>query len=132
MRHYSVAQNPLELGFFGAEAAAEQGYGWQYTYLFFRNQDEAERFGIGDDVHGLAGRLDRRTRRARMATGTWRANGGSRRADRAGGCEGYEELGAELGIRTAPGSDRQRPGRHPHLAGRPELAQIEAAIEAVR
>ena len=49
LRHYSVAENPLELGFFGAEAAAEQGYGWQYTYLFFRNQDEAERFGVDDD-----------------------------------------------------------------------------------
>ena len=41
MRHYSVAQTKLELGFFAAEAAAQQGYGWQYTYLFFRNQDEA-------------------------------------------------------------------------------------------
>ena len=41
-RHYSNSENPIELGFYGAEAAAEQGYGWQYTYLFFRNQDEAE------------------------------------------------------------------------------------------
>ena len=58
LRHYSVAQNPLELGFFGAEAAAEQGYGWQYTYLFFRNQDEAERFGVGDELmDSLAGSI---------------------------------------------------------------------------
>ena len=49
MRHYSVAENPLELGFFGAEAAAQQGYGWQYTYLFFLNQAEAERFGIDNE-----------------------------------------------------------------------------------
>ena len=56
--HYSVAQNPLELGFFGAEAAAEQGYGWQYTYLFFRNQDEAERFGVGEEfMDSLAGAI---------------------------------------------------------------------------
>src|SRR5215475_5242531 len=33
-RHYSNAENTEELGFYGAEAAAEQGYGWQYTYLF--------------------------------------------------------------------------------------------------
>src|SRR3954447_22284266 len=58
IRHYSVAENPLELGFFGAEAAAEQGYGWQYTYLFFRNQDEAERFGVGEEFMGsLAGAI---------------------------------------------------------------------------
>ena len=56
------AQNPHELGFYGAEAAAQQGYGWQYTYLFFRNQNEAERFGIGQDYLTSVGRLDRRTR----------------------------------------------------------------------
>ena len=48
-RHYSNSENPEQLGFYGAEAAAEQGYGWQYTYLFFRNQDEAERFGVDQD-----------------------------------------------------------------------------------
>ena len=40
-RHYSNSENDEELGFYGAEAAAEQGYGWQYIYLFFRNQNEA-------------------------------------------------------------------------------------------
>jgi protein-disulfide isomerase len=62
LRHYSVAENPLELGFFGAEAAAQQGYGWQYAYLFFRNQDEAERLGIDEDfmasLAGSIGELD--------------------------------------------------------------------------
>ena len=48
-RHYSNSESPQELGFYGAEAAAQQGYGWQYTYLFFRNQDEAEKFGIDQD-----------------------------------------------------------------------------------
>ncbi|HWO48123.1 MAG TPA: thioredoxin domain-containing protein, partial [Solirubrobacterales bacterium] len=48
-RHYSNSINPEQLGFYGAEAAADQGYGWPYIYLFFRNQDEAERFGIDDD-----------------------------------------------------------------------------------
>src|SRR6185295_2167131 len=48
-RHYSVSESPQELGFYGAEAAAAQGYGWQYTYLFFRNQDEAKRFGIDNE-----------------------------------------------------------------------------------
>ena len=53
-----------ELGFYGAEAAAEQGYGWQYTYLFFRNQDEAERFGIDEDfLDSLAGAIEELERR---------------------------------------------------------------------
>ena len=72
LRHYSVAENPLELGFFGAEAAAQQGYGWQYTYLFFRNQEEAERLGRRRRLPGLDRGLDRRTRRARMAANTWK------------------------------------------------------------
>src|SRR3954464_4876190 len=43
-RHYSNAETPQELGFYGAEAAADQGYGWQYIYLFLRAQEEANRF----------------------------------------------------------------------------------------
>src|SRR3954452_16160167 len=43
-RHYSNAETAQELGFYGAEAAAEQGYGWQYLYLFFHSQEEAKRF----------------------------------------------------------------------------------------
>src|SRR5436305_1989969 len=48
LRHYSVSESPEELGFFGAEAAARQGYGWQYTYLFFQNQDEARRLSVDE------------------------------------------------------------------------------------
>ena len=50
-RHYSNSERPEQLGFFGAEAAAEQGYGWQYIYLFFRGQDEAERVGVDQVRH---------------------------------------------------------------------------------
>src|SRR5829696_3142393 len=57
-RHYPNSINPKQLGFYGAEAAAEQNYGWQYTYLFFRNQDEAERFRVGEKLMGsLAGAI---------------------------------------------------------------------------
>ena len=58
-RHYSNSENVEQLGFFGAEAAAEQGYGWQYTYLFFRNQDEAEHFGVDQDfLDSIAGGIE--------------------------------------------------------------------------
>ena len=60
MRHYSNSrERPHELGFFGAEARPSQGYGWQYIYLFFRNQDEAERFGIDEDyLDTIAGGIE--------------------------------------------------------------------------
>ncbi len=117
MRHYSVAENPLELGFFGAEAAAQQGYGWQYTYLFFRNQDEARRFGVDNEfmasIAGSIGELDvpewqeylDRTRRLR---GRDREEAGSRR-----------RTGDEPRHPHRHRDDRQRPARHPHPAGRP-------------
>ncbi len=130
MRHYSVAENPLELGFFGAEAAAAQGYGWQYTYLFFRNQDEAERFGIGDEfmasLAGSVGELDlpaweQLLDREREADGPV-----ARRL------ESYDRLGAELGIRAGQAAIVNGPSGTRTLQDGPSLAQIEAAIEAVR
>ncbi len=130
MRHYSVARNPLELGFFGAEAAAEQGYGWHYTYLFFRNQAEAERFGVGDEfIESLAGSI------GELEVAEWREY-----RDRESGddgeitarLEGYEELGAELGIRAEPAAVVSGPRGTRTLQDAPGLARIEAAIEAVR
>jgi protein-disulfide isomerase len=130
LRHYSVAENPLELGFFGAEAAAQQGYGWQYTYLFFRNQAEAERFGIGDELMAsLAGSI------GELNVPEWQhyldSQGG------AGGAietmlEGYEELGRQLGIRAGQAMIVSGPEGTRTLQDGPALRQIERAIEAVR
>lgn len=129
MRHYSVAENPLELGFFGAEAAAEQGYGWQYAYLFFRNQDEAERFGIDDEfmasLAASVGELD---------VAEWKqvldreSETDSPAAQR---LEGYDRLGADLGIRTRQAAIVSGPAGTRTLQDGPTRAQIEAAIEAV-
>ena len=130
MRHYSVARNPLELGFFGAEAAAEQGYGWQYTYLFFRNQDEAERFGVGDELmSSLAGSI------GELDVPAWEqlleAQSGSD-GPIAARLEGYDQLGADLGIRTGQAMILSGPGGTETLQDGPTLRQIEAAIESVR
>jgi len=129
LRHYSVAENPLELGFFGAEAAAEQGYGWQYTYLFFRNQAEAERFGIDDDfLESLAGSI------GELDVPVWREYlddaGGSEGAI-APRLEGYEELGRNLGIRAQLAMIVSGPRGTRILQDGPSLASIERAIDAV-
>jgi protein-disulfide isomerase len=130
MRHYSIAENPLELGFFGAEAAAQQGYGWQYTYLFFRNQDEARRFGIDNEfmasIAGSIGELD---------VPEWQRyldqNGGSDGAI-AQKLEADEELGTNLGIRARQAMIVNGPRGTRTLQDGPTLNQIERAIEAVR
>jgi protein-disulfide isomerase len=130
LRHYSVARNALELGFFAAEAAAQQGYGWQYTYLFFHNQDEAERFGIDEEfLETLAGSI------GELDVGEWHRY----LEDESGPdgaitstLEGYEELGTELGIRARPAAIVNGPRGTRILQDDPSLGQIERAIEAVR
>lgn len=129
-RHYSVAQNPQELGFYGAEAAADQGYGWQYTYLFFRNQDEAERFGIDDEyLATIAGGI------ADIEPQEWLET--KEAGEGADGAitkrlEEYEELGSDLGIRVRQAAIVTGPNGTRALQDGPTLARIERAIEAVQ
>jgi len=128
-RHYSVSERPQELGFYGAEAAAQQGYGWQYTYLFFRNQNEAERFGIDQDyLDSVAGGIEELNEPEWL--GYLEENGGSD-GEIAKQLESYDELGRELGIRTRQAAIVSGPGGTRTLQDGPSLAQIEAAIEAV-
>jgi len=128
-RHYSNSVNPKQLGFYGAEAAAEQNYGWQYTYLFFRNQDEAERFGVNQDyLASVAGGVEE------LDPKEWEEDLEERGL--AGGpiekrLESQEELGRELKIRTGQGMIVSGPGGTVTLQDGPSLAEVEAAIEEV-
>jgi hypothetical protein len=129
-RHYSVSQSPQELGFYGAEAAAQQGYGWQYTYLFFRNQDEAKRFGIDHNfLDSIAGGVED------LNEPQWQSyldhNGGS------GGAiskqlDSYDKLGTGLNIRTRQAAIVTGPNGTRTLQDGPTLSQIEQAIRAVQ
>ena len=129
-RHYSVSESPQELGFYGAEAAAAQGYGWQYTYLFFRNQDEAKRFGIDQRfLDSVAGGIEE------LNEPEWLSyldeNGGSDGPiDKR--LAGYDELGTKLGIRTRQAAIVSGPHGVRTLQDGPSLAAIETAIEAVQ
>jgi protein-disulfide isomerase len=128
-RHYSNAESPEELGFYGAEAAAEQGYGWQYTYLFFRNQDEADKFGV--DQHYLetvAGSIEE------LNYPEWKEDlekNGQSDGPIDKRLEGYEELGQDLSIRTGQALILSGPSGSETLQDSPSLAEIEAAIKQV-
>ena len=129
-RHYSNSENVEQLGFFGAEAAADQGYGWQYTYLFFRNQDEAGHFGVDQDfLDSIAGGVEE------LNAPEWEAdledNGGSGGAI-AKRLAGYEELGSDLGIRVRQAAIVNGPNGTRTLQDGPKLGQIERAIEEVQ
>jgi protein-disulfide isomerase len=129
-RHYSNSENVEQLGFFGAEAAAEQGYGWQYTYLFFRNQEEAGHFGVDQEfLDSIAGGIEE------LDYPKWKddleKNGGPDGAisER---LAGYEELGSDLGIRVRQAAIVTGPSGTQTLQDGPKLSQIERAIEEVR
>ncbi len=129
-RHYSVSESPQELGFYGAEAAAQQGYGWQYTYLFFRNQDEAKRFGIDQDfLDSVAGGVEE------LNEPEWLSY--LEEDGRSGGpidrrLESYDALGTQLGIRTRQAMIVSGPHGARTLQDGPALGEVEAAIEAVQ
>lgn len=129
-RHYSNGENPTELGFYGAEAAAEQGYGWQYAYLFFVNQKEAERFGIDQDfLDSIAGGVEE------LNAPEWEAaleEDGQSDSPIAKRLQGYEELGSDLGIRTGQAAIVSGPTGTKTLQDGPKLGEIERAIEEVQ
>ena len=128
-RHYSNSINPEQLGFYGAEAAAEQNYGWNYIYLFFRNQDEAERFGVDQEyLASVAGAVEE------LELEEWNQalEGGGGPGDSIDErLKGYEELGRELKIRTGQGMIVSGPSGTVTLQEGPSLEEVEAAIAEV-
>lgn len=129
-RHYSNSISPKQLGFYGAEAAAEQNYGWQYAYLFFRNQDEAERFGVDQDyLASVAGGVEHLDQREWEDDLERKGLSGGPIEER---LEAQEELGRELKIRTGQAMIVTGPGGTRTLQEGPSLAEVERAIEAVR
>ena len=129
-RHYSFSPATEELGFFGAEAAADQDYAWPYVYLFFRNQDEATRVGIDENfltaVAGSIPELDVPAWRDYLAAES--GSGGEIRTRLAR----YEELASQLGIRGQPAAIVSGPNGTRTLQDTPSRAAIRAAIDALR
>jgi len=131
-RHYSNAETAQELGFYGAEAAAEQGYGWQYIYLFFRSQEEAKRFrttklfeNFENSIAGGVEELEieewnQAVEEAKVSDSVIQKR-----------LEGYEELGRQLGIRYGQGMIVNGPKGTKTLQEGPTLAEVKKAIAAV-
>lgn len=128
-RHYSNSINAKQLGFYGAEAAAEQNYGWQYTYLFFRNQEEAERFGVDQDyLASVAGGVEELDLREWEDDLEGKGLSGGPIEER---LEAQEELGRDLKIRSGQAMIVTGPSGTRTLQEGPSLREVERAIEAV-
>jgi protein-disulfide isomerase len=128
-RHYGFGPNPVELGFVAAEAAAEQGYGWQYVYLFFANQAEAERVGIGTDfleaIAASIGDLDLEEWSVDFERGREPGSAITEKLVR------RDEVARDLGLRAAPSAIVTGPKGTDVLQDFPGLEEIRAAVERV-
>jgi protein-disulfide isomerase len=138
-RHYSNSENEIEYGFYGTEAAAAQGYGWQYAFLFYVNQDEADRFGITAEenrrsglsqnfLDSLAGGVEE------LDAHEWEEDfdqGREPDSPMTRSLESQEELGSKLGIRYGLAFVIEGPHGNETLQENPSLAEVERAIAAV-
>jgi len=131
-RHYSNSESPQELGFYGAEAAAEQGYGWQFIYLFFRTQEEAKRFtserSFENFEKSIAGGVEE------LEIEEWESDLEKSKVDGSPikkRLETSEELGRNLGIRVGQGMVLSGPNGTRTLQEGPRLTAVERAIAEV-
>jgi protein-disulfide isomerase len=138
-RHYSNSENEIEYGFYGTEAAAEQGYGWQYAYLFYVNQEEADRFGVTEAENRRAGLKE--TFLDSLAGGVeeledneWEEafdQGREPESPMTASLEAQQELGSKLGIRFGLAMVIEGPHGNETLQENPTLKEVERAIEKV-
>jgi protein-disulfide isomerase len=138
-RHYSNSENEIEYGFYGTEAAAQQGNGWEYAYLFFVNQKEADNFGVSeaenrrsglrqnflDSVAGGVEEIEQEEWEEAFKEG--KESGSAIEAS----LQAQEELGEKLGIRYGVAWIIEGPNGSKTLQENPSLAAIERAIESV-
>ena len=138
-RHYSNSENEIEYGFYGTEAAAEQGSGWEYAFLFFVNQDEADRVGVSEAenrrsglrenfMESLAGGVEE------LETEEWVKDfeeGKEKGSAMEKSLLAQEELGSKLGIRYGIAMIVNGPGGNVTLQENPTLPEVEAAIKKV-
>jgi protein-disulfide isomerase len=128
-RNYSFSERAVQEGFIAAEAAGEQGYLWQFVYLLFRNQDQAQRFGVTDNllesIANSIGELDVPEWKDDFATGGGEGGAITKRL------EAQDETARGLGLRAEPSAIVTGPRGTRTLQDTPTLAGIEQAIKAV-
>lgn len=129
-RNRSLTRNATELSFFAIEAAQEQGYGWQYAYLMFRNQEEAEAGGLDEEfLQSLAEGIPR------LEVEEWKT-------DFEAGLESgsqteqdlidQDKLAIDLKIRDQPAAVVTGPGGTEIVQDAPDLETLQQAIDSVR
>jgi hypothetical protein len=122
-RNRSLTRNATELSFYGIEAAQEQGYGWQFAYLMFKNQDLAKKKGLDEDfLTHLAETIEN------MDIDEWKQDfeeGNQPDSAMNADLQAQDQLAINLKI-------RDKPAVVVNVQDAPDLAEIQAAISEVQ
>jgi hypothetical protein len=129
-RNRSLTRNATELSFYGIEAAQEQGYGWQFAYLMFKNQDLAKKKGLDEDfLTHLAETIEN------MDIDEWKQDfeeGNQPDSAMNADLQAQDQLAINLKIRDKPAVVVNGPGGTVTVQDAPDLAEIQAAISEVQ
>jgi protein-disulfide isomerase len=131
-RHYSFSVRPVQEGFIAAEAAAEQEYLWQFVYLFFSSQAEAERVGpqgLDEFLQALASSIDE------LEPEQWEIDfeeGGGADGEYTRRIEEQDQIARDLKLRDEPSAIVSGPGGTEILQDSPGLDRILEAVEEVQ
>ncbi len=129
-RNRSLTRNATQLSFYGIEAAMKQNYGWQYAFLMFRNQELAKQVGLDEEfLTNLAESIEY------LELPQWKEDleaglepGSSMNAD----LQAQDQIAIDLEIRGEPAIVVNGPRGTEIVQDAPDLAEIEAAIDAVK
>lgn len=128
-RNRSLTRNATELSFYGIEAAAKQGYAWQFAYLMFRNQEAAKEQRLDDDfLTRLAESIEY------MDLEEWKADyseGKEEGSQMNAELQAQDEIAIGLKIRDKPAATVNGPGGTITVQDAPDLAQLQAAMGEV-
>ncbi len=128
-RNYSFSRNAIQEGFIAAEAAAEQGYLWQYAYIFFASQSEAKRLGIDlDYLSAIAVSI------SEMDIVQWKKDfeeGGAPDGPITESLKRQDEIALNLGLRAQPSVIVTGPKKTVTVQDSPNLDQIREAVDQV-
>lgn len=129
-RNRSLTRNATELSFYGIEAAARQGYAWQFAYLMFRNHEAAKESGLDEEfLTRLAESIEN------LEIEEWKLDfregleeGSQMTAD----LQAQDQIAIDLEIRDQPAAVVNGPGGTEIVQDAPDLAELEAAIGKVQ
>ncbi|MBN8867621.1 MAG: thioredoxin domain-containing protein [Solirubrobacterales bacterium] len=129
-RNRSLTRNATELSFYGIEAAAKQGYAWQFAYLMFRNQDLAEEQRLDEDfLSRLAESIEY------LDLDQWKKDyeqGLEEGSAMTASLQEQDQIAIDLKIRDAPAAVVNGAKGTEIVQDGPDLAQLEAAMGEVQ